>query len=65
MTAETARDFEALERQAALIMSVLIGAGCEAVAPAILQPADVFLDVVGEDLRARTYVFNDTEGHEL
>ncbi len=65
MTAETARDFEALERQAALIMSVLIGAGCEAVAPAILQPADVFLDVVGEDLRARTYVFNDPEGHEL
>ena len=54
MTAETARDFEALERQAALIMSTFIEAGCEAVAPAIIQPADVFLDVVGEDLRART-----------
>jgi ATP phosphoribosyltransferase regulatory subunit len=65
MTAETARQFEALERQAALIMSVLIEAGCEAVAPAIIQPADVFLDVVGEDLRARTYVFTDPEGQEL
>jgi len=65
MSAETARDFEALERQAALIMSVLIGAGCEAVAPAIIQPADVFLDVIGEDLRARTYVFTDPEGQEL
>lgn len=65
MTAETAKDFEALERQAALIMSVMIEAGCEAVAPAIIQPADVFLDVIGEDLRARTYVFTDPEGHEL
>ncbi len=46
-------------------MSVLIGAGCEAVAPAIIQPADVFLDVIGEDLRARTYVFTDPEGQEL
>lgn len=65
MTAETAKDFEALERQAALIMSMMIEAGCEAVAPAIIQPADVFLDVIGEDLRARTYVFTDPEGHEL
>ena len=63
--AETARQFEALERQAALLMSVLIEAGCEAVAPAIIQPADVFLDVIGEDLRARTYVFTDPEGQEL
>lgn len=63
--AETARRFEALERQAALLMSVLIEAGCEAVAPAIIQPADVFLDVIGEDLRARTYVFIDPEGQEL
>ncbi len=65
MTAETARHFEALERQAAALMSVFIEAGCEAVAPAIIQPADVFLDVVGEDLRARTYVFTDPDGQEL
>lgn len=65
MTAETARDFQALESQAARIMSVFMEAGCEAVAPAIIQPADVFLDVIGEELRARTYVFTDPEGHEL
>ena len=65
MTAESTRQFEALERQAALLMSVLMEAGCEAVAPAIIQPADVFLDVIGEELRARTYVFTDPEGHEL
>jgi ATP phosphoribosyltransferase regulatory subunit len=65
MTAETARQFEALERQAARLMAVFTRAGCEAVAPAVIQPADVFLDVIGEDLRARTYVFTDPEGHEL
>jgi ATP phosphoribosyltransferase regulatory subunit len=65
MTAETARQFEALERQAARLMAVFTRAGCEAVAPAVIQPADIFLDVIGEDLRARTYVFSDPEGHEL
>ena len=65
MTAETARQFEALERQAATLMALFSRAGCEAVAPAIIQPADVFLDVIGEDLRARTYVFSDPEGLEL
>ena len=65
MAAETARQFEALERQAAGLMAAFVRAGCEAVAPAIIQPADVFLDVVGEELRSRTYVFSDPEGHEL
>ena len=40
-------------------------AGHEAVAPAFIQPADVFLDAVGEALRARTYVFTDPDGAEL
>jgi ATP phosphoribosyltransferase regulatory subunit len=44
---------------------VFTGAGYEAVAPAIIQPAEAFLDVVGEELRARTYVFTDPEGAEL
>ncbi len=65
MVAETARSFDALEVQAAAIMSVFNNAGYEAVAPAIIQPADVFLDVVGEALRGRTYVFTDPEGEEL
>ncbi len=65
MTAETARQFEALEAQATRIMGVFTRAGHEAVAPAIIQPAGVFLDGIGEALRARTYVFTDQEGREL
>ena len=44
---------------------VFARAGYEPVAPAIIQPAGVFLDVVGESLRARTYVFTDPDGEEL
>lgn len=65
MSAESARKFEALEEQAQTLLSTFTGAGYEAVAPAIIQPAEIFLDVVGEDLRARTYVFTDPEGAEL
>ncbi len=31
----------------------------------MIQPAGLFLDVVGEALRARTYVFTDPDGAEL
>jgi ATP phosphoribosyltransferase regulatory subunit len=65
MNAESARKFEALEEQAREIMAVFTGDGYEAVAPAIIQPADIFLDVIGEELRGRTYVFTDQEGSEL
>ena len=65
MTAETARQFEALEAQAGRIMGVFTRAGHEAVAPAVIQPAGVFLDCIGEALRARTYVFCDQDGAEL
>jgi len=65
MVAETARQFEALEAQATRITGAFTEAGYERVAPSIIQPADVFLDVVGESLRARTYVFTDQEGAEL
>lgn len=65
MTAETARKFEALEAQATRIMGVFTRAGYEAVAPAVIQPASIFLDGIGEALRARTYVFTDQDGAEL
>lgn len=58
-------NFEALEAQARTLLSVFIAAGYEAVAPDIIQPAAVFLDVVGEALRGRTYVFTDLNGEEL
>ncbi|HFB2047939.1 MAG: ATP phosphoribosyltransferase regulatory subunit [Hyphomicrobiaceae bacterium] len=65
MSAETARKFQALEDQARNILNIFCTAHYEAVAPSIIQPADIFLDVVGEDLRNRTYVFTDPEGAEL
>jgi len=65
MVAETVREFEALEAQAQRLMAVFAKAGYEPVAPSVIQPADVFLDVVGESLRARTYVFSDPDGSEL
>ena len=65
MAAEAAQKVEALEAQARRLMGVFTRAGYEQVAPSIIQPADLFLDVVGEALRARTYVFTDFEGEEL
>lgn len=65
MPAETARQFETLEASAQTLLGVFTRAGFEAVSPAIIQPAGVFLDVVGERLRARTYVFTDMDGDEL
>lgn len=65
MSAETAQQFVALEAQAQILMPVFMAAGHDLVAPAIIQPANVFLDAVGEQLRARTYVFTDQDGAEL
>ena len=40
-------------------------AGYARVAPAILQPAEPFLDLSGEDIRKRMYLTADPHGHEL
>lgn len=65
MAAESAARFEALEEQAERMMSLFARSGYERVAPSIIQPADVFLDRVGEAIRSRTYVFTDPDGQEL
>jgi ATP phosphoribosyltransferase regulatory subunit len=65
MTAESAREFEALEAQAATLLEMFRRAGYEQVAPSIIQPADIFLDQIGEAIRGRTYVFTDLAGEEL
>ncbi len=65
MGAPPPADFGALEAQARTLLAVFIAAGHEAVAPPIIQPAGVFLDVLGEALRGRTYVFTDLNGEEL
>src|SRR6201984_1458498 len=40
-------------------------AGYARVAPAILQPAEPFLDLSGEDIRRRMLLTTDPEGREL
>ena len=65
MPAESAQRFEALEAQAAALVDVFKAAGYEQVAPSVIQPADVFLDQIGERIRSRTYVFTDLAGEEL
>ncbi len=56
---------EALEKQNAAIMAVFERAGFDHIAPDIIQPADIFLERSGEDIRARTFVFTDPSGAEM
>ena len=65
MAGKSPSERQALERQNAAIMAVFERAGFDQIAPDIIQPADIFLERSGEDIRARTFVFNDPEGHEL
>lgn len=65
MTAESAKEFEALEAQASALLDLFARAGYEPVAPSIIQPAELFLDRIGESIRSRTYVFTDLAGDEL
>jgi ATP phosphoribosyltransferase regulatory subunit len=58
--AESARD----KRAEALVAS-FERAGYTRVAPAILQPAEPFLDLSGEDIRKRMFLTTDPHGREL
>jgi ATP phosphoribosyltransferase regulatory subunit len=59
-SAEIARD----KRAEALVAS-FERAGYTRVAPAILQPAEPFLDLSGEDIRKRMFLTSDPHGREL
>jgi len=65
VTAEGAKEYEALEAQASSLITLFTSKGYEHVAPSFIQPASLFLDRIGETLRARTYVFTDPNGEEL
>lgn len=65
MAGKSSSERQALERQNAAIMAVFERAGFDQIAPDIIQPADIFLERSGEDIRARTFVFNDPAGNEL
>ena len=53
-----------LDAEVARILGVLGSTGAMRVEPAALQPADVLLDLYGEDIRARAFVTRD-EGAEM
>jgi ATP phosphoribosyltransferase regulatory subunit len=59
-SAETARN----KRAEALVAS-FERAGYTPVAPAVLQPAEPFLDLSGEDIRKRMFLTSDPHGREL
>jgi ATP phosphoribosyltransferase regulatory subunit len=53
------------DAQAEALLASFERAGYARVAPAILQPAEPFLDLSGEDIRKRMYLTTDPQGHEL
>lgn len=65
MAGKSPAEREALERQNAALVSVFERAGFAHIAPDIIQPADIFLERSGEDIRARTFVFTDPSGAEM
>lgn len=60
-----AASIAALEQQTAGLLSAFQAFGAARIEPAIVQPADAFLDRMGEELRSRTYVFTGPDGAEL
>jgi ATP phosphoribosyltransferase regulatory subunit len=65
MAGKTPAEREALETQSRRIMAVFTRAGFDFIAPDIIQPADMFLESTGENIRSRTFIFADPSGREL
>ena len=65
MPGKSSAERQVLEAQNTRIMRVFENAGFDHIAPDILQPADIFLERSGEDIRANSYVFTDPEGREM
>jgi ATP phosphoribosyltransferase regulatory subunit len=54
-----------LDEQAARVLGVFAAKSYARVEPPILQPAEIFLDRSGEEIRRRTFVLTDPSGREL
>lgn len=65
MSGRSSAERVALAAQNDRVMAVFEDAGFDHIAPDILQPADIFLERSGEDIRANSYVFTDPEGAEM
>src|SRR5213596_1525582 len=53
------------DARAHALVASYVRAGYARVAPAILQPAEPFLDLSGEDIRKRMFLTVDPQGREL
>lgn len=53
------------EPRAEALVAAYERAGYARIAPAILQPAEAFLDLSGEDIRARMFLTSDAAGHDF
>jgi ATP phosphoribosyltransferase regulatory subunit len=65
MPGKTPAERRALEAVRSTVSRLFEAHGFTQIEPEVLQPADVFLDRSGEDIRSRTYVFTDLSGAEL
>jgi ATP phosphoribosyltransferase regulatory subunit len=66
MTSAATRSAErARDKRAEALVASFERAGYTRVAPAILQPAEPFLDLSGEDIRKRMFLTTDPHGREL
>jgi ATP phosphoribosyltransferase regulatory subunit len=57
--------FAVPDARADALLALFERAGYARVAPALLQPAEPFLDLSGEDIRKRMYLTTDPQGREL
>src|SRR5215467_9827475 len=58
-------EIAALDSQAEAILGTFGAHGYRRQEPAVLQPADIFLDRSGEEIRRRTFTLTDPAGNEL
>ncbi len=55
-------DWRRLKERNEAILALFRAAGFGEISPAIVQPADMFLEKSGEAIRARTFIFSDPDG---
>jgi ATP phosphoribosyltransferase regulatory subunit len=60
-----AADIAALNEQAVALLKLFAARGYTREEPSILQPAEIFLDRSGEEIRRRTFTLTDPSGREL
>jgi ATP phosphoribosyltransferase regulatory subunit len=63
-TGQTAADSPEMAGRREAVLAHLVAAGYPRREPPILQPAAIFLDLAGEDIRGRLYLTSDAAGAE-